>query len=408
MFADLLPRRDFRWLTVGRSVSLVGNAMAPVAVAFAVLDLTGSAADLGVVVAARSVANVVVVLAGGVLADRLPRALVLQGSCAAAGISQALAAFAVLTGTASVPLLIVLGVVNGAMAAVSRPASSALIPQTVPAELLRAANSALRMSQNVAMIVGSSVSGALIAVIGPGWCIAVDAVSFVLAAACFTRLRVPDPVREPSRVLADLREGWTEFASRAWLWVIALQFLLINAVTVGALQVLGPVIADATFGRAGWGLALAAETVGAIGGGLLAARWMPRRALRYGVVLVFAEAVPLVALAVAPGVVVMVLALALTGFTMEQAGIAWDLSVQEHVPAERLARVYAYDAFGSFVAIPLGLVAAGPAAAAFGAGPTLLAGAALILLATAAALATSSVRTLRTSPRVPSSVTPNA
>jgi predicted MFS family arabinose efflux permease len=148
--------------------------------------------------------------------------------------------------------------------------------------------------------------------------------------------------------------------------------------------------------------------VGAIGGGLLAARWMPRRALRYGVVLVFAEAVPLVALAVAPGVVVMVLALALTGFTMEQAGIAWDLSVQEHVPAERLARVYAYDAFGSFVAIPLGLVAAGPAAAAFGAGPTLLAGAALILLATAAALATSSVRTLRTSPRVPSSVTPNA
>jgi MFS family permease len=403
MFADLLRHRDFRWLTAGRSVSLIGNAMAPFAVAFAVLDLTGSPADVGVVVAVRSVANVAVLLAGGVLADRLPRALVLQGSSLGAGIFQALMAFAVLTGWASVPLLIALSVANGALAAVFRPASSALTPQTVPADSLRVANTVTRMTQNFAMILGGSIGAGLVAAIGPGWCIGVDALSFVVAALCFTRLRVPDPVREPSHPLADLREGWTEFTGRTWVWVIVLQFLFINAINAGGLMVLGPVIADATFGRTGWGLALAAETVGAVAGGLLAAKWMPRRALAYGVALVFAEAVPLVVLAVAPGTVAMVLALTLTGFTMEQAGIAWDVSLQERVPADRLARVYAYDAVGSFVAIPLGTAVAAPAAALFGTQPTLLVGAAITVLATAGALLSRSVRTVTTGVPTPAS-----
>src|ERR1700760_2702424 len=142
MFADLLRHRDFRWLTFGRTISLVGNGMAPVALAFPVLDLTRSPAALGLVVAARSIAQVALLLAGGVLADRLPRAAVLQGSSIAAGISQALVASLVLTGTASVPLLAALSAVNGALGAVFRPASSALTPQTVPADSLRAANAA--------------------------------------------------------------------------------------------------------------------------------------------------------------------------------------------------------------------------------------------------------------------------
>ena len=402
MFADLLRHRDFRWLTFGRTISLIGNGMAPIALAFAVLDLTGSAADLGLVVAARSIAQVALLLAGGVLADRLPRAAVLQGSSIAAGISQALVASLVLTGTASVALLAALSAVNGALGAVFRPASSALTPQTVPADSLRAANAATGMANNLALIVGGSLAGALVAVIGPGWGIAVDALSFLLAALCYTRVRVPLPAREPSHVLADLREGWTEFAGRTWLWVIVLQFLFVNAVEAGGLQVLGPAIADATFGRAGWGFALAAETVGALAGGFLAVRFQPRRALFFGVCLVVLEAFPLIALAVAPGTVTMVVTLALTGFTMEQAGIAWDLSLQEHIPPDRLARVYSYDALGSFVAIPVGQIIAGPVAAAVGVQPALLAGAVIIVLATVGAVASRSVRTLHTgASRVP-------
>ncbi|EWM17683.1 MFS transporter [Kutzneria sp. 744] len=396
MFADLLRHRDFRWLTVGRTVSLIGNGMAPIALAFAVLDLTGSAADLGVVVAGRSLATVVVLLAGGVIADRLPRAAVLQGSSIAAGITQALVASLVLTGSASVPLLVVLSAVNGALSAVFSPASSALTPQTVPADSLRAANAATRITVNLAMIVGGSVAGGLVVVIGPGWCIGVDAVTFALAAFCYTRVRVPMPAREPSHVVADLREGWAEFTGRTWLWVIVAQFLFVNAVNAGGIQVLGPAIADATFGRAGWGLALAAETVGALAGGFVAARFQPRRALLLGVSLVLLEAVPLVTLAVAPGTVAMMVALALTGFTMEQAGVAWDISLQENIPADRLARVYSYDAVGSFVAMPLGQIVAGPAAVAFGARPVLLVGAVVVVVATVAALCSRSVRTVRT------------
>jgi MFS family permease len=396
VFADLVRHRDFCWLTAGRTVSFLGNGMAPIALAFAVLDLSGSPADLGLVMAARAVANVVLLLAGGVLADRLPRALLLQGSSIAAGMSQALVALLVLTGTASVQWLVVLSLVNGSASAIFVPASSALTPQTVPAELLRAANAASRMTRNFAMIVGGSLAGVLVAVVNPGWGIAVDAFTFVVGALCFRQVRVPEPAREPSHMLADLREGWAEFTGRTWLWVIVAQFLFVNAINAGGLQVLGPAIADATFGRAGWGLALAAETVGAVAGGLLAARWLPRRALGYGVALVTLEAVPLLALAVAPGTVVMVVSLALTGFTMEQAGIAWDLSLQEHVPADRLARVYAYDAVGSFVAIPLGQLVAGPAAAAFGTRSTLIAGAVITLVATFAALSSRSVRTIRT------------
>jgi MFS family permease len=301
-----------------------------------------------------------------------------------------------------VPLLAALSAVNGALGAVFRPASSALTPQTVPADSLRAANAATGMANNLALIVGGSLAGGLVAVIGPGWGIAVDALSFLLAALCYTRVRVPLPAREPSHVLADLREGWTEFAGRTWLWVIVLQFLFVNAIEAGGLQVLGPTIADATFGRAGWGLALAAETVGALAGGFLATRFQPRRALFFGVSLVVLEAVPLIALAVAPGTVAMVVTLALTGFTMEQAGIAWDLSLQEHIPPDRLARVYSYDALGSFVAIPVGQIIAGPVAAAVGVQPALLAGAVIIVLATAGAVASRSVRTLHTgASRVP-------
>ncbi|QUQ62676.1 MFS transporter [Kutzneria sp. CA-103260] len=401
MFADLLRHRSFRWLTLGRGISFVGNAMAPIALAFAVLDLTGSVADLGLVVAARSVANVALLLAGGVLADRLPRAVVLQGSSLGAGISQALVASLVLTGTASVPLLAVLGVVNGALSAAFLPASSALTPQTVPADLLRTANAASRMTRSVAMIAGGSVAGVLVAAVGPGWGIAADALGFLLAAVCFMRVRVAEPARERSHVLADLRDGWTEFTGRTWLWVVVAQFLFVNAINAGGLQVLGPAIADQTFGRTAWGLALAAETVGALVGGFVAMRWQPRHALAVGVALVVLDAGPLVGLAVAPTVVVMVVTLALTGFGMEQAGIAWDVSLPHHIPADRLARVYSYDAVGSFIAIPLGQVVAGPVAAAIGTQSALLAGAGITVLATVAALGSRSVRTLSSVPRVP-------
>ena len=398
--AGPLAHQPFRWLLAARTTSLLGNSVAPVALAFAVLDLTGRASDVGIVVASRSLTNVLLLLFGGVLADRLPRQLVLTGSSLAAAGTQALVAAMVLSGQATVPLLALLSAVNGAVAAIAFPASSALTPQTVPAPALQAANALLRLSMNSAAILGASAGGILIAVAGPGYGLAVDAAAYALAAVLFRRVRVASgrSVGASGSVLADLRGGWTEFTSRRWTWVVVAQFAVVNAAFVGTAAVLGPVVADDTVGRAAYGLVLAAQTGGLLLGGLIALRWRPDRPLRIGVALTVFSAAPATALALSPTLAVLLIAAALAGFTIEQFGVAWDVAVQQHVPADRLARVYSYDAVGSFVAIPVGEVAVGPLAGLVGLRPTLLGCAGAICLATALALSTASVRDLQRRP----------
>ncbi|WP_030428392.1 MFS transporter [Allokutzneria albata] len=397
-----LRHKPFRFLMAGRTIVHLGNAVAPIALAFAVLDLTGSMIDLGVVVGARSIANVVLLLFGGVLADRLPRALVLQGSTTLAGLTQGLVATSVLGGFASVPLLIGLSVLNGAAAAASIPATASFVPQTVPAELLRPANALARMGVTTATIVGTSAGGLLVAAVGPGWGIAFNAATFLAASVLFGRMRFATAVVstvERSRPLAELREGWREFTSRTWVWAVVLQFMVVNAVIVGTTAVLGPVIADATFGRAAWGVVLAAEMAGALVGGIVAARWQPRRALFAGVALTLVEAVPLVVLAEAPKVLFLVPTMFLVGMAIEQFVVGWDVALQQNVPPDKLARVYSYDALGSYVAIPVGEMAAGPLAEHFGMRATLVGGAVLLVLATLGALCSKEVRTLTSSQR---------
>lgn len=251
-----LSHAPFRWLLAARTTAIVGNSVAPIALAFAVLDLTGSAADLGLVVAARSIANVAMLLFGGVLADRLPRGAVLVGSSLAAAATQGSIAALVLTGTAGIPILIVLSVVNGAVSAVSLPAAAALVPDTVPASLLRPANALLRLGLNGGSIVGASGGAVVVAAVGPGWGLAIDAAAFAVAAILFARLRLPQRSdaagpEATASLWTELREGWREFASRRWIWIVVLQFAVLNAAFVGATTVLGPLVADETFGRGG-------------------------------------------------------------------------------------------------------------------------------------------------------------
>lgn len=391
----VLAHARFRWLVVARTTGFLGNAVAPIALSFAVLDLTGSVTDLGIVVGARSIANIALLLAGGVLADRLPRALLLQGSSLAAAATAAFMAVAVLTGVASVPLLAGIGLVNGAVAAVALPASYSITPETVPPDLLQPANAVLRIGTNTAMITGASLGGLLAATAGPGWAMLAIGAAFAVEAVCYGRVggtRVDGP---RAHLLTELREGWSEFVSRRWVWVVVLQFMIVNAAMVGGQQVLGPAVADDTFGRTAWGLTLASQTVGALAGGLVAARWLPRRALLFGVALVVMEAAPLLALGVAPHLVVLIPAMFLSGVALEQFTIAWDLSLQENVPGDKLARVYSYDMVGSSVAVPAGELAVGPVAEASGTTATLVGCGVLIVAVTSAALLSRDVRALR-------------
>lgn len=396
---SLAPLREqpFRMLIAGRVTSFLGNAVAPIALAFAVLDITGSVSALGVVVGARSLTNVALLLFGGVLADRLPRPLVLVGSSVASAMSQGAVAALVLTHAATIPLLVILGAINGAFAAFSFPASAALVPQTVPAGIRQQANAIGRLAVNGVMIAGAAVGGLVVATAGPGWGLAIDATSFLLAAGFFARVRVPDVrVRRasPTSTWTDLRDGWSAFTAQTWIWVVVAAFGVINACITGGIQVLGPAVADHTIGRPAWGLVLAAETAGMVVGGLIALRLRVRRLLLFGMACVLPEALILVGLATLPMLPVLVICAVVQGIAIEQFGVAWETTLQEHVSPDRLARVYSYDALGSFIAIPIGETVIGPVAGAVGTAPTLIGAAILVLLACAFAISSRSVRTL--------------
>ncbi|GAA2625310.1 MFS transporter [Dactylosporangium fulvum] len=394
---DPLRYPAFRYLVAGRTVTMAGNAVAPIALAFAVLDLTGSVRDLGLVVGVRSFANVVFVLFGGVIADRLPRHLVMVGASALACTIQAAVAGVVLTGSATIPLLLALSAVNGLAAALALPASSALVPQTVPAEVRQQANAINRLAFNTAMIGGASLGGLLVATAGPGWGLAVDAATFGVAALLFLLVRVSPLERAATAragIFADLRLGWTAFASRTWLWVVVAGFCVINAAMTGGMNVLGPVVADETFGRKAWGLVLAVQTAGMIVGALAALRVRVSRLLLYGVVWCLGNVLLLAALGLTPHVVPLMLAGFAVGFAVEQFGMAWETTMQEHVPGEMLARVYSYDILGSILAVPVGQIAAGPLAEHFGTRTTLLGAAVLCGFAVAGMLLNRDVRRL--------------
>lgn len=387
----------FRYLMAGRTINALGNSFAPIALAFAVLDLTGSATDLGLVVGVRTLVNVVFLLFGGVLADRLPKNLLMVGSSVAAAVTQGIVATLVLTGTATIPLLIGLAAINGMVGALALPASASILPSTVPADLRQRANAINRVGLNTAAIIGAPVAGVVVAATSPGWGIVVDAATFVISGLCFLALRVPEPptVTDRPHLFADLRTGWSEFRSRTWLWVVVAGFCVLNAAWSGGLFVLGPAVADDTFGRRAWGFVLAAQTAGMIVGGLIAMRLRLRRLLGFGVACCLPLAVPVFLLGAYPQVWALLPAAFVAGLTLEQFGVAWETTMQEHVPADKLARVYSYDMVGSFVAMPVGEIAIGPIAHAAGLESTLI-GAALLMTAAVVGMLTSrDVRTLR-------------
>lgn len=392
--------RDFRFLFLGRITSLFGSAIAPVALAFAVLDLTGSPTSLGVVLAARTIPQVIFLLVGGVVADRLPRQLVMVGSNVVSGLAQLSVAALLLTGAAELWHLVVLQLVAGASSAFFFPASAGIVPQTVPAPVLQEANALLRLSMSSTQIVGAAAGGVLVASVGSGWALAFDGATYLVAALFLGAIRLTAAARiETSNMLAELREGWREFSSRTWLWTIVVAFGFMNAAHAGASGVLGPTIArEELGGAAAWGFILSAEAAGLVLGGLLMLWLRPRRILLVGCAAMLLMLPGLLLLSVAAPTVVIAAAYLLAGVGLEIFGVFWDTSLQQNIPQEKLSRVYSYDALGSFILIPLGLVAAGPLAEAVGADETLWLAAATIGLGVLAMLAVREVRTLERSP----------
>src|SRR6188508_1076799 len=391
-----LRHASYRWLLSGVAVNSLGNGVAPVALAFAVLDLGGDASDLGAVVGLYALADVAAVLFGGVLGDRLPRTVMMQGSSALAAVAQGLVAASLVGGWSSIPLLAALGMVNGALGALGGPSSSAITQQTVPAELLRTAITWRRISQNVAVIVGSGAAGLLVAGAGSGWALAVDAFTFAFAAACYRLVRVAPLVvpAERGSMVADVREGFTEVMRHTWLWLLILQALLYHLFYGGAQGVLGPIVVGDSLGRPAWGWALSAMMLGFVAGGVVTLRWKPRRALYVGTWFLALTAAFPVAMALSDSLAVVLVGAFLHGFGLEIFSVGWDLSIQEQVAPDKLARVYSFDMIGSFIARPVGLALTGPVAELVGFRTWLLVVGAVIVASVLVALTSRDVRRL--------------
>ena len=386
----------FRWFFAGRLVSLLGSSMTSVALAFGVLQASGSNADLGVVLAANSIPMVAFLLLGGAIADRFPRSLVLVVSHTGAGLTQAAVAVLLISGNYHLGAVAGLEAVNGTLAAFTGPALMGIVPQLVPRAAVQRANSLLGTTRNAARILGPTVAGILVSTVGGGWAIAVDAASYLLAAACLTRVRLPARDRLPSGgVLSDIREGWTEFRSRTWVWVVVAVFTGMNFVHMGVWEVLGPVIAEETFGAGGWGIVLSAYAVGLLLIALVMYRVTTTHLLRAGQAGMAVGAVPIVLLGLGAPVPVLAAAAFVAGLGAGLFGIAWETSLQEHVPAHALSRVASYDALGSYIAIPLGQLAVVPIALLAGNGPVAVVGGVAYAVLALAALGSRSVRDLR-------------
>ncbi|MFH8347442.1 MFS transporter [Streptomyces sp. NPDC018045] len=393
--------RNYTLLTTAAVVTGLGSAGSLIAAAFAVLGTGGSATDVGLVATARTVPLVVFLLIGGAVADRLPRHHVMVAANALNCVSQGVFAVLVLTGEARLWQMAVLAALGGTGQAFFAPASEGMVLSSVSGEHSGRAFAFFRMSMNGANIGGAALGGALVAAVGPGWVLAVDAAAFGVAGALRAFLDVGHiPRRAPTAgVFSDLRDGWREVVSRPWLWAVVGQFAVVNAVVVAAEAVYGPMVAEEHLGGAGpWGLALAAFGAGTVGGALLMMRLKPRRLLLTGILCVFPLALPSAALAVPVPVAGLLLVMFGTGIALEVFGVLWMVALHQEIPEEKFSRVSSYDWFGSLAITPVATTLAGPVQDLIGRTAALWGCSALIALLTAAVLCVPDVRRLTRRP----------
>jgi MFS family permease len=396
----VLAIRDFRILLVDRLLAPFSNGFSMVGVSFAVLNLTGSTADLSYVLAAQVAPMLVFTLISGVFADRLrPQWVIIAGNVAVIAGEGAFGLLA-LTGHPALWTMIGLEALNGIGAAMFYPASQALLPQIVPDALLQEGSSISRLAMNTGQMTGAASAGLVVAVLGPGWALTLCAIGMTGTIPLLLSLKggrnLQVAAAKTAGMITELREGWTEFRSHTWLWATVIQYCLVMMAFNGAFLVLGPVVARTDLGGpAAWGAITAADALGLVAGGLVSLRYTPRKPMLFVVGSGAAVALTPLALAlVLPLPVICLCAFAL-GTLIEVMMVQWTVQMATRIPSDKLARVSSYDALGSMAAMPLGALLAGPLAAAIGVSTTQFAAAAVIVVASALTLIPREIWTIR-------------
>jgi hypothetical protein len=384
-------------------ISNLGDGIVTVALAWAVLDLTHSPTDLGVILAARIVAQVAVVLLGGVIADRLSRRRVMMAADLARFGGQAAIGLLLLSHHADVVELAISQVILGTGSAFFQPAASGLLP-AVAGEHKQEANALLGIAQAASSIAGPAIGALLVVAVGGAWGLLADSLSYALSAVCLFRVSaaagaVPDRGEaDAGTLLADLRGGFRAVASRSWVMAIVVGFGFVNALAT-TWGVLGPLAARRWYdGAPAFALLTLVASAGALLAGVVMFRFRPARPLRFGVLWCMSSVVAplLLALRLPLGIVAPFQLLA--GLGPMIFNTLWWTALQEHVPEHLIGRVISYDYAGTFLLMPLGLALAGPLTAAIGLQGALLLcnGAAFGVMA--ATLWVSDIRNLATQP----------
>ena len=353
---DPLRHRDFRLLWVGQTLSMLGSFVSNVAFPFQLLQLGGSALELGTLIAIFSAANLVFLLLGGAVADRVPRRTLLIVTEIAEGIVMAIVAALGLAGSLQIWHLYVAMVVFGIASAFSGPAIGALIPELVPEEILVAGNALRGLSRQMARTAGPVVGGLLVAFAGPPIAFAFDALSFFVSAAAVA-LTVARPLirSEPTSILADIREGLAYVFSVQWLWVTIFGWSFINAAFVGAYVVGLPLFVTETLreGAVVFGVITASMGIGEAVG----AAFIPQIKIRRVGLVMFLfgtmSGIGLLVYGLLPTLPGAIIGGTVIGFSFVCFGVLWESALQRLVPRRLLGRVTSVDWFGGTLLGPV-------------------------------------------------------
>jgi predicted MFS family arabinose efflux permease len=405
----VLAIRDFRLLLADRLIAPASVGFSMVGVSFAVLRSTNSATDLSYVLAAQIAPALIFALIGGVAADRFPPQRVIVAANLLMAVGEGAFGVLVLTGRPSLWAMMGLEALTGTGIAVFYPASQALLPRIVPRGMLQDASAISRLAMNTGQMSGAAAAGLLVAAAGPGWALVLCGIGMVATVPLLMSIRGTQGVRlgtapghdghgtvkpAPS-MLTELREGWSEFRSHTWLWVIVAQFCVVMMAWYGAFAVLGPVVArEHLGGPAAWGAITAADSFGLITGGLLSLRFTPRRPMLFVVLTGGAVAVSPLSLAMVLPLPAVCLASFSLGVFIEMMMVQWTVALARNIAPDKLARVSSYDVLGSVMAMPVGALIAGPLGTKIGISSAQYAAAAAIVVASALALTPRDIRTM--------------
>jgi MFS family permease len=375
--------RNFRLLFAGRAISYVGTYLAPIAVAFAILDLGGSATAVGLSFAAWTLAQVATLAIGGVVGDRLPRRTVMIASDVASTTVRAAMGVLLIVGHAQVWELIALQACGGAAVAFYNPTFYGLVREIVPPERMQQANSYLAIARYAAFPLGAATGGAIVATVGSGTALVFDGGTYAASALLLSFVRVESLARAGSGVLRELREGWSAFVEHQWVWVLCLWIALYFLLTYAPFFVLGPYIAKHSMSGAGsWAPVVTGEGIGALLGSFAGLRLRPRRPLVTIGWIFLPTALQSVLLAFHAPVYVLAPSAAFAGFGFACGSVVWDTSMQQTIAPDKLARVAAYGWMSAMVFLPAGYALAGPIASVVGMRAYLLFGACWLVAST--------------------------